>query len=122
VTEITREDSASVSFKLEWVSELPKNLPELKNYEFSKPNLDRLAVTRAFKHVDRVIERARIEFPKFGIEVLGGGKMKLRTANSFPHSAGIASSASSFSALTLSAAGAICRNTAKFKKLYDTDI
>ncbi|OFZ20847.1 MAG: diphosphomevalonate decarboxylase [Bdellovibrionales bacterium GWB1_55_8] len=113
--EISRAPAAVVTE--EWIPELP-TIPK-KDLVGSPvvPALSEKAAERALRHLRAVREAAPKLFSEFGIapnnEV---SKWSLRTANTFPAASGIASSASSFAAITLSTAFAMAREPAEFAK------
>jgi len=103
-----------------WVPELPEG-----GKGFEIPQL--VSLSRILDHVERVRNEVPRVFARFGViaEGLAEGVV-LRTANTFPASSGIASSASSFAAMTLALVAyfAGCsdrKKSAIFQSLWDRE-
>jgi diphosphomevalonate decarboxylase len=98
---------------LKFSEETPAGLGPEQAHRF-KPDLPRVTA-----HFERVRERAPALFSRFGIE-LGepAAHVELRTANTFPASSGIASSASGFAALTLATVALMADKPAELKRVY----
>jgi len=117
--EITRDPSAPTSFQ--WVPEAPKFAKsKLDLLPLQTPPLKEAAIERVRRHVERVMESAPAILAKGGIPVdsESAGSITLRSANTFPMSSGIASSASSFAAITLATAMSFARNQDAFSKAW----
>lgn len=95
------------SFSRRWVPEVPSG------GKGDSPNLDRAGEEKFLAHFDRCVSRLSDTPPT--------GAVEIRSANTFPHSAGIASSASSFAALTLACAGLVARDRKTFEEKFKTD-
>jgi diphosphomevalonate decarboxylase len=80
-----------------WVPELPSGASG-----FEVPKLSAASIQRMVDHIERVRQQLPRVFDRFGmvLERENDGVL-LKTANTFPASSGIASSASSFAAMTL---------------------
>ena len=85
------------------------------------PDLNEKGVTKVIRHVDTVKKFCAELFPRFGIKLNQSGKWLLRTANTFPASSGIASSASSFAAITYVTAKASAEDVSDFEKIWTRD-
>jgi mevalonate pyrophosphate decarboxylase len=107
-----------------WVPETPRinAFVEGQNHSLLVPELKGKDVDRMVCHVDRIKRLIPALFQKFGLTVdPDRGRSKkwiIRSANSFPSSSGIASSASSFAALTLASAAALARDFNAFENLW----
>jgi diphosphomevalonate decarboxylase len=95
-----------------WVPELPSFAGEAEG--FTVPELDGEAQARMRAYLARALALAPEMLARQGVSVdrrrIAEGAVELRTANRFPAGAGIASSASSFAAVTLAAAGLFARD------------
>ncbi len=127
---VSRSVAASKAGKssLVWIPEPPRHVPsELSSqYPILVPTLNDRGVQRAVQHFEQV-QRAVLEiFPHFGLGVLQdlfqGAEFTLRTANTFPAASGIASSASSFAAMTLVTAAAFASDLVAFEKAWVNDL
>jgi diphosphomevalonate decarboxylase len=95
------------SIKVNWIPELPqiKKNPKILSYDLYVPQIDETGIRRILTHVERVYDQIPPLLNYFGISRRTFfGEFQLRTANTFPVSSGIASSASSFAAVTLAGA------------------
>jgi diphosphomevalonate decarboxylase len=107
----------------QWIAELPR----LRSIKFdlkpSVPSLKGEGLEKVIRHLKRVREEIVSIFEEFGLETRTEPlSFTLRTANTFPQGSGIASSASAFAAITLSAAMACAKDSAKFEKTYETNM
>jgi diphosphomevalonate decarboxylase len=112
------------SGQVRWISERPRFFPkELALDQFKSPSLNDSGMTRVIRHFERVKNALSEVFPRFGIDFdskrVKNSNFFLRTANNFPEASGIASSASSFAALTLAAAYACSSQPERFQKTWD---
>jgi diphosphomevalonate decarboxylase len=88
----------------------------------SVPSLKGEGLEKVIRHLKRVREESVGIFKEFGLETRSKPmSFTLRTANTFPQGSGIASSASAFAAITLSAAMAIAKDPTEFEKVYESD-
>ncbi|MDR3607942.1 MAG: hypothetical protein P4M08_11260 [Oligoflexia bacterium] len=112
-----------------WVAEPPRSTQgwrpvhgcaELKP---EVPSLHAEGAAKITSYVDRVFEACADLLPSFGLKArdVSGRGFVLRTANTFPQASGIASSASSFAAVTLVAAQARAESPEKFAALFEQD-
>ena len=112
-------DLVSGSSEITWVPELPR-LPG--GCPGESPQLSEAGVKKVIQHVHRVRESAPLLLAQWGIPVdaerVRSSKIVLRTANTFPQASGIASSASSFAALTLASAAAWTSSRESFEKVW----
>jgi len=94
---------------LTWVPELPRlaGAPGADDDRFGVPDLGEAEAARIGAHLRRLEAAAPEALRPFGISIRRGLELELRSANSFPHGAGIASSASSYAAITLACLGAM---------------
>lgn len=109
---------AGTSDPVEWLPELPEGAPAHARV----PELEGPGILKVRRHVERVREAMPSLLEAFGLGASGDGASRqpfvLRTANTFPQASGIASSASSFAALTLAVAFACARDPDGFNKIY----
>jgi diphosphomevalonate decarboxylase len=86
------------------------------------PNLSQIGEEKFLGHLSRVMERAPDLLRQHGLMVgEAPAHAEVRTTNTFPSSAGIASSASSFAALTLAATAYHARDAEEFRLQYAGD-
>ncbi|MBS1964045.1 MAG: hypothetical protein JST04_17665 [Bdellovibrionales bacterium] len=85
------------------------------------PSLSAEGAAKFLRHLARVFERAPTLLAPFGVVVRPAEAVEIRTANTFPAAAGIASSASSFAALTLAAAAYAAEDVEAFRAVYAKD-
>jgi len=123
VAEVKRLPSVSgdSSRAAHWYPELPARLVQ-GGLTPHVPDLSEAGVARVLRHVERVRVTAHEVFPQFGLKAISGGKLELRTANNFPASSGIASSASSFAAVTLATSIAIASDPVQFQKVWENEV
>lgn len=102
----------------QWVSGVPSG------GKGDSPQLDAAGVERFLAHFDRCLSRLPEVLEKASVPVVepSSGIIEIRSANTFPHAAGIASSASSFSALTLAVAGWLAGDRPAFQKKFKSDL
>ncbi|MFZ9595660.1 MAG: hypothetical protein ACO3A2_06230 [Bdellovibrionia bacterium] len=83
------------------IPELPRGVPPLDHLTLQVPDLSASGTRKVLDHLSRVKQEAKTLLPRFGLKAVSPGPLHLRSANTFPTASGIASSASSFAALTL---------------------
>ncbi len=100
-----------------WIPELPRI--ENSGLQLEIPRLTDAGIARMIHHIERVY-RAIQEIFKLPSPM---PRITFRTANTFPMSSGIASSASSFAAVTLATAEALCgpQSHTRFENAWSTD-
>ncbi|MGK5088119.1 hypothetical protein WDW86_11225 [Bdellovibrionota bacterium FG-2] len=84
--------------------------------------LDSVALERAVRHFERVHESVSEHWPSFGLEAVTSGQFLMESHNTFPASSGIASSASSFAAMTLAFLAVLTRDPGSFKTQWNASI
>ncbi|MGE0616891.1 MAG: hypothetical protein AB7P04_14765 [Bacteriovoracia bacterium] len=84
------------------------------------PALNDHGVTKVNKQIERVQRFVPEVFGAHGLQFDLDCDINWRTCNSFPAAAGIASSASSFAAITLAAAATFARDVKAFEKVWQT--
>jgi len=105
-----------------FVKELP-NINVINNAaQLYRPQLSNVEIKRFTHHIDKVKEKSLDVLESFHLGHESEGFLEIRSANTFPLGAGIASSASSFAALTLSLVYTFCSNKEKFLKVYENDL
>lgn len=102
--EIQTQSSSQMSFK--WESAVPLSIPqERKRSHFQIPHLNEKSRQRVFQFLKRIRSELSSLFHRFDLAMddqrINQSEFIFKTVNTFPESSGIASSASSFAALTL---------------------
>ena len=92
-----------------------------REFQSLKQDLSTSGTTRVEKHLERIWDESKSFFRKHGLDRFEVGKLIWNGTNNFPSSAGIASSASSFAALTTGFLGAIAKDSKKFKALIEEE-
>lgn len=87
------------------------------------PKLEAAGLEKFQAHFDRCLARLPEILEKVSLAAVlpTTGAIEIRSANTFPHAAGIASSASSFAALTLACAGLLARDRSAFESKFKVD-
>jgi diphosphomevalonate decarboxylase len=104
-----------------WISEVPEGS------RGEVPRLDEKGAAKFVRHFVRCRAGAPKIFETYGVafvpeaEAASASGVELRSANTFPHAAGIASSASSFAALTLASFAYFARDPEAFRGKYRTE-
>ncbi len=80
--------------------------------------LDAVALERATKHFERVQNAVSELWPSFGLQAVGSAQVSMESHNTFPASSGIASSASSFAAMTLAFLAVLTKDPQLFKAMW----
>lgn len=117
-------NSIAFSDRVRWVSTRPQGFQELP---LEVPVLDDRGVFKLVRHAEKVVKAAREIFPRFGLqcaEITSPDSREMlvfRTANTFPQASGIASSASSFAAITLATALSCARDQSLFERIWSQD-
>ncbi len=95
-------------------------LPEGAGPGAQAPLLGDAAVRRFLSHAERIERALPGLLARHGLSRLqGGARFDIRTANTFPAASGIASSASSFAALTLGLGWALSSDPEAFRRAYE---
>ena len=116
-----------------WVREQPffceaplKSLVKSNPLQPSVPTLGSNEISRILTQVKRVQDEIPALFLEYQVPLanplLKGQHFILRTANTFPSSSGIASSASSFAAVTLVAAASLALDKRRFNQVFCTHV
>ncbi|MCC7440035.1 MAG: hypothetical protein IT285_00290 [Bdellovibrionales bacterium] len=100
-----------------WVSEAPVSA---RAGAWRVPTLSDRGVARFLRHAERAAAAAPELLADCGLEFAPIEGAELRSANSFPAGAGIASSASSFAALTLTVIAAHARDPQAFRRTLES--
>jgi diphosphomevalonate decarboxylase len=103
--------------ELRWISELPAELPQSTS-PWQVPQLSESAQKRIQKHYSRVLAQLSKPLAPLDLQVNAFRNLEIRTANNFPASSGIASSASSFAAITLALSAASSSDPLLFMERY----
>lgn len=124
VVEISRMGAGNTGIR--WIPEVPRKHPVISSGSqvqgMEPPMASDALVQRAVRHLERV-ERAVPElFSGVGLSHRKLGAVEVRSANTFPPSSGIASSASSFAALTLAGAAACAQDPEQFREKLEKDV
>ena len=104
-----------------WVPEAPRAQTELK---LLVPSLNDSGVDRFVRHAQKVQTATSAILKKFEMEMGSQerGAFEIRAANTFPASAGIASSASSFAALSLAVVASAARDPEAFRSAWGKNV
>lgn len=107
-----------------WISELPRGLPTSQKLQPAVPKLKQADQDRVIQHVLRVRAAAPEILGRFGVEFADSKAFgcTLRTANTFPASSGIASSASSFAAVTLGVMAVCAKDPSAFERAFVSEV
>jgi diphosphomevalonate decarboxylase len=103
-----------------WVPEVPGLAPP----GLRLPDLSEKGRAKLFRHVEKVRDAAAEFLSPWGLRAKAGLREKnwlLRSANTFPEASGIASSASSFAAVTLAVATACAEDSLAFERVYQKE-
>ena len=110
--------------EIRWVPEAPAWRPrDLSSGGFwVSPDLSVSGRDKLLRHINHVREVVPALYEQFGIELdqelWRSGSFTFRTANTFPASSGIASSASSFAAVTLAACASFSRDSNRWNQAW----
>ncbi|MBY0471336.1 hypothetical protein K2X30_09225 [bacterium] len=99
--------------KVRWVREAPRT-----EGSFSAPDLSENGISKVEFHVERLCDALPEIFWDQGLDLDAQGSFEVRTINTFPTASGIASSASSFAAITLATAFACSKNPEAFSESF----
>src|SRR5690606_28765036 len=115
--EVRASDGGKTGSKVRLVEEPPAGA------RGESPKLSESGSQRFTDHFLRCVEKLPAVFVRFGLVARGdaASSYEIRTSNTFPHAAGIASSASSFAALTLATAALQALDREAFRKRYAED-
>jgi diphosphomevalonate decarboxylase len=115
-------ETASGTDGIRWDSSLPTQLPRGVSEGELKPQAPMLSedgIARVMRHFERVRKAAPEILQRFGLETRNDSiEWKVRSCNTFPPASGIASSASSFAALTLASMTALASKPEQFAEAY----
>jgi len=104
----------------EWAQEVnTKNLFHVDEKDWIHPNLSEPEIQKAKKKLDKIYPKVISVLNLFNIETEGPLKIIFRSANTFPASAGIASSASSMASLTLALSFALAKDKDYIKNIFN---
>lgn len=98
-----------------WVPEAPAAGGE-------SPMLSEAGAARFLMHVERVRRASPAILARFGVASREPGALEIRSSNTFPPASGIASSASSFAALTLATAASCSSDREAFEKAWAREV
>jgi diphosphomevalonate decarboxylase len=122
--EITSGDAPG-SDEAAWVPEPPLLWGGYNDLKLRVPNLDEEGIGRFLRHFKRAHDAAPAILAKYGVPVatqpVKARSYSIRSGNTFPASAGIASSAASFAALTLATAMARAGDQAAFDRAWASE-
>ena len=109
-----------------WVSEAPwADFKPSEGMKLELPELSEAGALKITKQVERAHEEAKRIFPRYGLTLAPGltdSGWTLRAANTFPAGSGIASSASSFAAVTLAAAASAAADRTAFERAWSDSV
>ncbi len=107
----------------QWIAELPSLVPQ-DDKRAAVPSLSKEGSARALAHLASCLRLGPAILGRHGIAArapASGTAIELRTANTFPHGSGIASSASSFAAVTLAAVSLSAEDPEAFSEALASD-
>ena len=109
------EINPEINPEIKWIPELPRSDLSLR-----LPKLNDADILKVTRHIERVLAATPAILARHGITPHQPGPRQyfLRSANTFPAASGIASSASSFAAITLAAAATVAKDLHAFKLAY----
>jgi len=113
---------AAATDEVVWTAEPPRRAPQVRG---EVPILSEAGIAKLRRQLERVREAALDLFPEFGLKPVVDldrlGRIEVRSINTFPPASGIASSASSFAALTLAGAQLFAADPAQFKAVWESE-
>jgi diphosphomevalonate decarboxylase len=104
-----------------WISELPEICGN-KSLDWKVPLLSEKGEKRILSHLSRLLGEFPPLLQRWDILSDVSGKFELRTANSFPQGAGLASSASSFAAVTMATLDAIVLDKNQLRQVWEREV
>jgi diphosphomevalonate decarboxylase len=107
------------AIKSVFVPELPADART--ELELLLPELANGGKEKIYSHLARVTQACEEIFPRYHLRVRKVSAVEIRSANTFPAASGIASSASSFAALTLASAVLRSESTEDFRVRFESD-
>lgn len=114
--------SSGGSSQILLLPELPAGIAGIASGVLRLPHLSAAGRAKVIRHVERVKTAASEILPAFGLRAHTEFDLVLRSANTFPEASGIASSASSFAAITLATALACAADTEAFERAWSTQV
>jgi diphosphomevalonate decarboxylase len=114
-TELRRASDGAPSAR--WTGEAPDVVPPAGR-EARVPRLDAEGAARVERHFGRAVEQLPAILARHGLGARTEGAYEIRSFNTFPAATGIASSASSFAALTLATARAFAADLDAFDRVF----
>jgi diphosphomevalonate decarboxylase len=107
---------------LQWNADLFSGHEKVGSFPAIVPALSENGRQRILRHAQRVLEEAPQVLAAHGLEVRLPEGLELGAANTFPAASGIASSASSFAAVTWSVAASLVESFDEFQKAWSDSI
>jgi diphosphomevalonate decarboxylase len=114
-----------------WLPETPRLRPHdlMENSQgellWLTPQLSDSGQGKLIRHLERVRQEIPKIYSQFGmclnVQATQSAQIRVRTANTFPLSSGIASSASSFASVTLALAAALAADRGEFERAYQAE-
>jgi len=123
LAELNQDSSQGNGVK--WVPEAPALGPNdfFRSRELIVPKMGDAGIARVLRHVERVRKALPEILGRWGMSPASEtGQWILKCANTFPASSGIASSASSFAAISLAVASAGVKDLATFEKAWENEV
>ncbi|MBC7691015.1 MAG: hypothetical protein H7222_04550 [Methylotenera sp.] len=106
-----------------WLAEAPAELPSgTFSGAVRVPKLTEAGILKVIRHHERVLAAVFELFPVHGLSLAPITPVEIRTANTFPADSGIASSASSFAALTFGTALHSALDPKAFTKVWEENL
>lgn len=105
---------------LNWNSDLFRGDEKVGSFSLRVPELSQRGKERILRHLSRVLEEAPAILSQVGLRSRVPQGLELGAANTFPAASGIASSASSFAAVTWAGVAACADSFSDFQKAWQT--
>lgn len=117
--EVAASPAKTTEFAL--IPEVPRiEHPSFLRERLLSPKLSEAGVARVIRHMERVKSALPELLSRHGLRPSEPRRLELRTVNTFPAASGIASSASSFAAITLGTALALSEDPGAFRCAYES--
>jgi diphosphomevalonate decarboxylase len=112
-------NSANERMGAQWFNELPSFKTDIGALEV--PKLSDAGIARVYRHIQRMRNKVPEILPRYGLKIVSYRDFEIRSANTFATATGIASSASSFAAITLATAAGHASDPEAFIRSYKNE-
>ena len=103
--------------KSRFVPEAPPRIHS--DFECLVPKLSGHGIDKIYRHLDQTFAQSSEIFHRHNLKSRKVSPVEIRSANTFPTASGIASSASSFAALTLAGAALMAESADHFRSIFE---